>query len=127
MRARTGSFSRPLDWAAAKKMDIIVWWKSLFSFYTELVRLAKWALSISPTTGAAERNWSAFGYIHCRKRNALLDDRVNKLVYIYWNLRIRGKIRDQKTTWFDDKDKDKNEYIEDTPGIEFPIVIKHTN
>ena len=72
--------------------------------------MAKWALLISPTTGAAERNWSAFSYIYSRKRNSLLNDWVNKLVYIYWNLRIKEKIGDQRNTWFDkEEDKDKDE------------------
>ena len=37
LRARSGPFSRPLDWAAAKKMDIVLWWKSLFLSHTELI------------------------------------------------------------------------------------------
>ena len=33
---------------------------------------------------------------------------MNKLVYIYWNLRIRERIGDERNTWFNDKeDKDK--------------------
>jgi hypothetical protein len=32
---------------------------------------------------------------------------VNKPVYIYWNLRIRERIGDERNTWFDDEeDKD---------------------
>ena len=66
-----------------KKMDVVLWWKSLFLSHTELIQLAKWALSILPTIGAAERNWLAFSYIHSKNRNSLLNDTVNKLVYIY--------------------------------------------
>ena len=38
---------------------------------------------------------------------------MNKLVYIYWNLRIRERIGDERNPWFDneedkDKEKDKN-------------------
>jgi len=71
------------------------------------------ALLVLPTIGAAERNWSAFSYICGRNRNSLLNDWVNKLVYIYWNLQIRERIGDKRNTWFDnkedkDKEKDKN-------------------
>ena len=32
---------------------------------------------------------------------------MNKLVYIYWNLQIRERIRDKRNTWFNSKeDKD---------------------
>jgi len=113
LRAKLGPFSRPLNWAAAKKMDLVLWWKSLFSSHTKLVQLAKMVLSVLPTTGAAERNWSAFGYIYSKNRNSLLNNRVNKLIYIYWNLRIRERIRDKRNTWFNNKEdknkeKDKN-------------------
>ena len=70
------------------------------------------ALLVSPTMGAAERNWSAFSYIHSRNRNSLLNNQVNKLVYIYWNLQIRERIGDERNTWFnnkEDKDKEKDE------------------
>jgi hypothetical protein len=38
----------------------------------------------------------------------LLNKWVNKLVYIYWNLQIKERIRDQKNYWFDE-DEGKNE------------------
>ena len=37
LRAKSGPFSRLFDWAAAKKMDLVLWWKSLFSSHTELI------------------------------------------------------------------------------------------
>jgi hypothetical protein len=36
---------------------------------------------------------------------------VNKLVYIYWNLRIRERIGDGRNTWFDNKE-DKDEEMD---------------
>ena len=102
-------------------MDPVLWWQSLFSFsHPELTILAKWALCIAPTTGAAERNWSAFGHIHNKKRNRLLNEQVNKLVYIYWNLRIKERIGDQKNYWFDeneDENEDEDEAGEYAPDI----------
>ena len=87
--------------------------------------MAKWALLILPTTGAAERNWLAFGYIHSKNRNSLLNDRVNKLVYIYWNLRIRERIGDERDTWFDDKeDKDKEKDKDLVEALFEPDVYK---
>ena len=120
LRARAGSFSNELNWNAAYNIDPVLWWQSLFSSsYPELTALAKWALCIAPTTGAAERNWSAFGHIYSKKRNRLLNERVNKLVYIYWNLQIKERIGDQKNYWFDE-DEDKNDKEnEDQAGGEY--------
>ena len=45
-------------------------------------------LSIPATSAASERNWSTYNFIHSKLRNRLINDRAEKLVYIYWNLRI---------------------------------------
>ena len=71
--------------------------------------MIKWALCIASTTDAAERNWSAFDHIHNKKRNQLLNEQVNKLVYIYWNLQIKEQIEDQKNYWFDENEDDQKE------------------
>ena len=41
-----------------------------------------------------ERLWSIFGFIHCKRRNRLSNDRVEMLVFIYWNLRILRAVPD---------------------------------
>ncbi len=90
-------------------MNSVLWWQSLFSFsHSELTILTKWAFCIASTTDAAERNWSAFDHIHNKKRNWLLNEQVNKLVYIYWNFWIQEQIEDQKSYWFD-KNENENE------------------
>jgi hAT family C-terminal dimerisation region len=78
--------------------DITVWWKSMSTDIPHLVQLAVFTLSISPTSGTAERNWSAFSYIHCKKRNRLETHRVDKLVFLYWNLRMLRGIPDYSVT-----------------------------
>ena len=45
-------------------------------------------LSIPATSAASERNWSTFGFIHSKLRNRLHEKRVEKIVYIFWNLRM---------------------------------------
>lgn len=46
-------------------------------------------LSIPTSSAASERNWSAFVYIHDKKRNRLIADHVLKLVYIYSNYKLQ--------------------------------------
>jgi hypothetical protein len=95
LKEREGMFADEMIWQTAITIqDIAVWWKSSFSNASGLVQLAVYALSISPTSGAAERNWSAFGYIHCMRRNRLDTARVDKLVFLYWNLRMLRNIPD---------------------------------
>ena len=54
-----------------------------------------------PSSGAAERNWSTFGYIHSKSRNRLKNERVHKLVYIYTNSNLlETSVYEEK--WFDE-------------------------
>ena len=100
-------------------MNSVLWWQSLFSFsHSELIILTKWVFCIAFTIDAAERNWSAFNHIHNKKRNQLLNEQVNKLVYIYWNLQIKEQIEDQKSYWFDkNENENENEAAEYVPDI----------
>ncbi|XP_075663084.1 uncharacterized protein LOC142632594 [Castanea sativa] len=38
-----------------------------------------------------ERNWSTFEYVHSKKRNRLKHKRVNDLVFVHYNLRLRER------------------------------------
>jgi hypothetical protein len=83
--------------------------------------LAIYSLSINPTTGAAERNWSIHGYIHSKARNRLANEKVQKLVYLFQNLRVRDKILTSDASYFldaeveeaSDDEGDENEPTED--------------
>ena len=44
-------------------------------------------LSLPGSSGAAERNWSAHGFIQSPLRTCLDPVRLRKLVYIYFNLK----------------------------------------
>ena len=50
-------------------------------------------LSIPATSAASERNWSAFNFIYTKLRNRLHNERVEKIVFIYWNLKILRKLQ----------------------------------
>ena len=67
-----------------------------------LINLAIYALSINPTTGAAERNWSTHTFIQSKGRNRLGGHKVEMLIYLFTNLRIGDQINSDKLTFFDD-------------------------
>ncbi|GBB95101.1 hypothetical protein RclHR1_24790001 [Rhizophagus clarus] len=83
-------FANKLAWETAGKIDPVTWWCGNFSDSApELTQVAKKVLSIPTSSAASERNWSAFAYIHDKKRNRLNADRVLKLVYIYSNYKLQ--------------------------------------
>jgi len=64
------------------------WWNLMKGRYPILSDIAIRILSIPATSAASERNWSTFGFIHSKLRNRLHEKRVEKIVYLFWNLRI---------------------------------------
>ena len=56
---------------------------------SELTKIALCILRIPTSSAASERNWSAFSYIHDKKRNRLTSEQVFKLVYIYSNYKLQ--------------------------------------
>ena len=65
--------------------------------YPILSDVAIRVLSTPATSAASERNWSTFGFIYSKLRNRLHEKRVEKIVYLFWNLRILRSIDRQIT------------------------------
>ncbi|EXX70893.1 hypothetical protein RirG_083410 [Rhizophagus irregularis DAOM 197198w] len=66
----------------------INWWNLLKSRYPLLSSVAIKVLSIPASSAVSKRNWSTYNFIHSKLRNRMVIDRAEKLVYIYWNIRI---------------------------------------
>lgn len=125
---REGSYSNKVIWESFSNYpDPAGWWQKQ-DCSDELKALAIYCLSINPTTGAAERNWSAHGYLHSKNRNRLTNERVQKLVYLFQNLRVRDRVDTSTPSYFDDDevelcsdaDSDENE-----PNIEPNIELNN--
>ena len=48
-------------------------------------------LSQTASSSGCERNWSVFERIHTKRRNRLEHQRLNDLVYVHYNLRLRHR------------------------------------
>ena len=56
-----------------------------------LRRIAIRILSQTASSSGCERNWSTFNLIHSKRRNRLGHERLQKLVFVHYNLRLRVK------------------------------------
>eukprot|EP00253_Pinus_taeda_P021393 PITA_21393 len=65
------------------------WWEAFDSHCLELQKFAIRILSPTCNATGCERNWSVFERIHTKKRNRLGQKRLNDLVYVQYNLRLR--------------------------------------
>ena len=72
--------------------------------YPIIYKLAKPITAMIASSATAERVWSTFRFIHSRLRNRLLNERVDKLVFIYTNCVLLDII-------------DQNDYILDEGAI----------
>ena len=99
---RRGQFSyltNPDLWNAAKDLPAYRWWSDEAMRYApELARVACRIVAASCSTKYSERNWSLFGWIHCKRRNRLSAAKANDLVFIASNMRLlhrRQKLAEQ--------------------------------
>ncbi|XP_019238206.1 PREDICTED: uncharacterized protein LOC109218307 isoform X2 [Nicotiana attenuata] len=67
------------------------WWIRFGGQTPELSKFAIRVLSFSCSSSGCERNWSTFESIHTKKRNRLEHHRLNALVYVRYNTRLRER------------------------------------
>ncbi|CAG8857194.1 8819_t:CDS:1, partial [Gigaspora margarita] len=89
---KTGGFSANYLWGSIKEKPYN-WWNLVKARYLVLSSIALKLLSIPATSASSERNWSSFNFVHSKLRNRLHNPRVEKIVYIYWNLRILRSLK----------------------------------
>jgi hypothetical protein len=65
------------------------WWQQFGSQCHELQKFAVRILSQTCSASGCERNWSVFEHIHTKKRNRLEQKRLNDMVFVQYNLRLR--------------------------------------
>ncbi|XP_065871368.1 uncharacterized protein [Euphorbia lathyris] len=90
-RQRQGGFGRDLALDSCRTMKPDVWWRNFGYEVPSLQKLAIRILSQTASSSGCERNWSVFERIHTKKRNKLEHQRLNDLVYVHYNLRLRNR------------------------------------
>eukprot|EP00253_Pinus_taeda_P007232 PITA_07232 len=66
-----------------------IWWQSYGARAPNLQKLAIQILSQTCSSSGCVRNWSVFEKIHAKMRNRLEFARLNDLVYVHYNIRLR--------------------------------------
>ncbi|CAN1186807.1 hypothetical protein LINPERPRIM_LOCUS11049 [Linum perenne] len=64
------------------------WWSSFGDDVPELQRFAIRVLSLTTSASGCERNWSIFEMVHSKRRNKLMQQKMNDLVYVKYNSRL---------------------------------------
>lgn len=85
-RHREKEFGRQLALTSVKTTRPDEWWRIFGHDCPNLKKLAIKLLSQAASSSGCEWNWSVFERIHTKKRNRLEHDKMNDLVYVYYNL-----------------------------------------
>ena len=91
MRANLETYDTPLAWWTVCGLD-----------YPKLRHIAMSLYTVPTSSAASERIWSIFDFIHCKRRNRLRNERVDKLVFLYANHAL-GANDNVLNDWFDDE------------------------
>lgn len=99
-----------------KSFDPAKWWLNYGTSAPQLKKLAMKILSLTCSSSACERNWSAFEQVHAKKRSRLLHDRMRDLVFIKFNSRMKQQRENKKRdpiekTIVDVLEDEDNEFI----------------
>ena len=99
------------------KKSVIQYWVSDCCKWPNLQRIALKLFYLSCTTAASERNFSTFGLVHTKTRNALLDEKVAKLVYIKTNSYGHSKEDTEDISLSDDEEENEGTSLEHVEAV----------
>ncbi|CAN1127439.1 hypothetical protein LINPERHAP2_LOCUS4046 [Linum perenne] len=82
------------------------WWSSFGDDVPELQKFAIRILSLTCSASGCERNWSVFERVHSKKRNCLLQKKMNDIVYVMYNSKLLRRQAKDIERVFDEIDSD---------------------
>jgi hypothetical protein len=92
-RDKEGTFQDEDAQADASSCAAHQWWKTYGGEHPELQKLAQRLLSQVTSACSCERAWSAYDFIHNKRRNRLSPARARDLVFVFTNGRLVEKMR----------------------------------
>ena len=70
---------------------VVAWWEQFGNGTPDLQKFVIRVLSQCYSATGCERNWSIFEFIHSKRRNRLEHKRLNDLVFVRYNLKLRER------------------------------------
>ncbi|XP_031476352.1 uncharacterized protein LOC116247983 [Nymphaea colorata] len=95
-----GDFGSDLAIRSRKKMDPAIWWETYSMDCPELRDIAIKVLSQTCLSSGCEWKRSMFDLVHTKRRNRLTTTKLDKLVYVHYNLRLRARQFDRDAKYY---------------------------
>ncbi|XP_074100402.1 uncharacterized protein LOC141528314 [Cotesia typhae] len=108
-----GFWSEKYVKSSVSTTSTLKWWKVVCRKMS-LSKVAEKILSLPATSAATERSFSTQGWIHSKKRNKLTNERVKKITYISYNMKLfanqkNSRLHDQSELLDSSTDTDSSE------------------
>ncbi|KAM5554667.1 hypothetical protein ABKV19_022864 [Rosa sericea] len=94
MRDAKESFGSTIARKTRETRNTADWWTQCGYSAPNMHKIAMRILAQTASSSACERNWSTFAIIHTKQRNRLAYQKLEKLVYCYYNMKLR--LRDKQ-------------------------------
>ncbi|KAI8555769.1 hypothetical protein RHMOL_Rhmol05G0200200 [Rhododendron molle] len=88
-RNKEYSFGTIVAQATVQAINPVEWWIHYGVSAPQLQKIVVIVLSQITSSSNYERNWSTFSLIHTKTRNRLKYQKLNKIVYVYYNMRLK--------------------------------------
>jgi hypothetical protein len=120
-RAKEGLFGSQEAQEDADSTPAHQWWDFYGQGHPELQAMAVRVLSQTTSSCSCERAWSAYDFIHSRRRNKLAPARARDLVYVFTNKRLvrkMGRAEGEAFIPWDEEEEQPAEEGEEEPAEE---------
>ncbi|XP_026429957.1 uncharacterized protein LOC113326443 [Papaver somniferum] len=94
-RTRRGRLGRANAIASIQSIAPVEWWITFGSEIPNLQKFAKRVLGLTTSASPCERKWNAFNNLHTKKRNRLDHAKLNDLVHVQYNKRLRKRFEER--------------------------------
>ncbi|XP_052119071.1 uncharacterized protein LOC107494867 [Arachis duranensis] len=122
-----GLFRNETAKSSRKTMLPAEWWDFYGDSCPELKKFAIRVLRLTCSSSGCERNWSAFEMVHTKRKNRLHQKKMNDLVYVMYNLKLKGKqIRKTPELEFDAVHSD-DEWITEDVNENIAESVEHSH
>ncbi|XP_071726331.1 uncharacterized protein [Rutidosis leptorrhynchoides] len=95
-KEKQGLFGYKGSLLSYKTRPPVQWWDQYGDDTPELKAFALKVIGLTCSASACERNWSTFNQVHTKRRNRLGTKRMNDLVYIMYNRKLKQKFMKKK-------------------------------
>ncbi|XP_071715220.1 uncharacterized protein [Rutidosis leptorrhynchoides] len=95
-KEKQGLFGYKGSLLSYKTRPPVQWWDQYGDDTPELEAFALKVIGLTCSASACERNWSTFNQVHTKRRNRLGTKKMNDLVYIMYNRKLKQKFMKKK-------------------------------